>query len=184
MIRFYDSQITDILPDNLKSNPYTASLSYALMQANRKVLEYAVNTGIFSVIDVLPENILDILAVELNTQYYDAGKMDIKTKKIIIKNTLNWYGRAGTPNAVQEMINIVFGSGEVIEWFDNGGPPGTFDIATSVTITPDIINELNRLINSVKNVRSHLNNVITSNTAYTSVKAGIGVQLHKKIKLY
>lgn len=94
----------------------------------------------FSDIDKLDEKTLDYFAVEQRAMYY-SQTLPIEQKKAIIKNTLNWYTKAGTPAAVSEMVDVVLGGGKVVEWFDFDEPPytpGTFDIVTSALMTSDI----------------------------------------------
>ncbi|RDY26746.1 phage tail protein, partial [Lachnotalea glycerini] len=123
MINLYDSQITDILPDNLKKNADNIAISYALSNQIKKALEYSKNTCVYACIDQLPHEILDLLALEFRTQYYNQN-LSIDVKRILIKNTLPWYERAGTPSAVEELTAVVFGYGKEAEWYEYGGKPG------------------------------------------------------------
>lgn len=71
--------------------------------------------------------------------------------------------QAGTPGAVKEMVKIVFGEGDVVEWTDFEEPPytpGTFDIVTNARLTPDILEYFTSIIDRVKNVRSHLRRIL------------------------
>ena len=55
--------------------------------------------------------------------------------------------------AVAEMVKIVFGEGEVVEWPDFDEPPytpGTFDIVTNAQLTPDILEYFVSVIDRVK----------------------------------
>lgn len=182
MISFYDSEILDILPDNMKSQPECIALSYALKRANQKIIEYSNNTSVYAVIDVLPEKILDVLAIELRTQYYD-DTFPIERKRALVKNTMLWYHKAGTVSAVQEMIDNVFESGTVLEWYDTGGQPGTFTISTTNLITPELIEEFNKVVNNVKNVRSHLENIVVGNRVDMRFNVAIGICSHEVITL-
>jgi phage tail P2-like protein len=157
VINLYDSNITDILPNSLLDTK-VKSLGYAIKKANQQLLNYAKQVAFISALDLLPENILDLLAMEYRTQYYDeALARDIKIQ--LIKNTLIWYMKAGTPAAVEELIRIVFGSGEVEEWFQYNGEPGTFKIITSESVGEDSIQLFNKMIKNVKNTRSHLTSI-------------------------
>jgi phage tail P2-like protein len=115
-----------------------------------------------AVIDELPERILDVLAVELRTPYYQES-MNLETKRNIIKRTLLWHTKAGTPSAVSELIEIVFGEGRTEEWFDyTEGPytPGTFDIITNARMTEEMANYFLSIIQRVKNTRSHIRRIL------------------------
>lgn len=165
MIELKDSQIIDILPEALSKDPQIKALSYALGMAVKRVVEYADRTNIYSSVDTLPEYILDALALDLGTQHYDQA-LPVAEKRNLIKGTLSWYTRAGTPTAVKELVAALFGTGEVIEWFKDGGEPYTFKIRTEAPIGSDEIAEFSALIKNVINVRSRLSGVeISRNSA-------------------
>lgn len=182
MISFEKSEITDILPENLKNKPECIALSYALKKANETLVAYAKRTSVFAVIDSLSEEMLDILAIELRTQYYDES-FSIERKRALVKNTILWYHKAGTVSAVQEMIDNVFSSGIILEWFKTGGAPGTFIISTTNTITPKLIEEFNKVVSNVKNVRSHLENIVVGNRVDKDIYVAIGVCSHEVITI-
>ena len=158
MIDFRDSQITQILPEALASLPETQALSYAIMKANQRLVNYCANISVYAVIDSLPEEMLDLLAIELDTQYYDET-LSIESKRELVKGTLVWFQYAGTPKAVEQLVEAVFGTGAVSEWFEYGDDPYCFKIATDVEVTPDIVSRFNTIIRRVKNVRSHLRGI-------------------------
>lgn len=155
MISLYDSKITDVLPISIKNLPEVRSISYAVSNMNKKLINFSKKIALYNSIDTLDECILDILAVELRTQYYDES-LDIKVKRKLIKNTLGWYMKAGTPSAVEELVEAVFGTGEVEEWFDFGGDPYTFRVTTNAELNPEGIEKFFKMINKVKNTRSHM----------------------------
>lgn len=159
MIKLYDSNITDILPDNIKSNYDCIALSYAISNQVKKLIEYAKKTSVYACVDRLPNEILDLLAIELRTQYYNQS-LPLDVKRILIKNTLPWYERAGTPSAVEELITAVFGYGKEVEWYEYGGEPGYFKIqATNQSINGTQQKEFLKLLNSVKRKSAWLDNI-------------------------
>ena len=182
MISFEQSEILDILPENMGKQPECIALSYALKRANETLVAFSKQTSVFAVIDTLPEAMLDILAIELRTQYYDES-FDVDRKRALVKNTMLWYHKAGTASAVQEMIDKVFDSGILLEWFDTGGEPGTFAISTTDTITPGLINEFREVVDNVKNVRSKLVGIVIGNRINMDVSIAMGVSTHKVITL-
>lgn len=160
MINLYNSHITDILPTALADDPRTKALSYALNREMQRLIEYCQNISVYATIDTLPEQILDLLAVELNTQYYD-DSLSIRIKRNLIKNSLKWYMNTGTLAAVEEAVSAVFGNGEVKEWFDYGGKPYHFKIHTSnINTTDEMIRQVTDIVSSIQNVRSQLEEVI------------------------
>ena len=159
MISLYDGQITDLLPWKIAQSSEVRCISYAVQQEHQRMLRLAAHTRTMAVIDELPEKILDVLAVELRTPYYQES-MNLETKRNIIKRTLLWHTKAGTPSAVKELVETVFGEGEIIEWFEYGGKPGTFNIKTNGQMTEDAVSYFLSLIQRVKNTRSHLRTVL------------------------
>lgn len=160
MISFTEGGLIDVWPD--KESPQIQALSYAMQQAMIRVKSYADQAMCYSMVDDLPEDILDYFAVEMRAMYYEQN-LSIEQKREIVKNTLKWYTYAGTPATVADMVTVVFGKGEIQEWFDYTDPPftpGTFDIITSARLTPDIIDQLASMIKKAKNVRSHIRGVV------------------------
>ena len=115
MIKLSEGELLDLLPSQLKNDTDMICLSYALKRAVDRLLVYERQTMTDNFIDSLPESILDVLAVELRSPYY-IDSMNIETKRSIIKNTLIWHTKAGTPSAVSEMITTIFGEGYLVEW--------------------------------------------------------------------
>lgn len=159
MIKLGESQITQILPESLAQNASVQALSYALEKAVKRLINYCGNIGVFAVIDTAPDPVLDMLALELNTPYYDDA-LRTETKRSLIKNTFVWYMKAGTPAAVEELVKSVFGHGEVHEWYQYGGTPYTFRLTTNADAKIEAIGEFEKLINRVKNIRSHIDGVM------------------------
>lgn len=158
MIKFTEGGLIDIWPEK---DPEIQALSYALQQQFKKLKTYADKTQCYSDVDDLDEDILDYFAIEMRSMFYEQN-LEIERKREIVKNTLKWYTYAGVPATVAEMVGVVFGSGKIVEWFDYDEPPftpGTFDIITSARLTPDIIDQLNAMIQKAKNVRSHIRRV-------------------------
>ena len=160
MINLYNSNITDILPEALAEDPKVKALGYAINKAMQRMMDYCQNISVYAAMDTVPERVLDLLAVELGTQYYD-DTLSIEVKRSLIKNTLVWYMNAGTLTSVQEAVEAVFGNGEVEEWFDYGGEPFHFKVRTStINSTDEMIQQLTSIVSQMQNVRSHLEAVI------------------------
>lgn len=173
MIKLQDSNIIDILPEAFTSDPKNIALGYALQGAMRRLLECSRTTSVYAAIDVADDDVLDMLAAELDTQYYDV-LLDVEAKRKLVKNTLIWYGKAGTPAAVEELITSVFGEGRVEEWFDYGGEPFYFKVYTNATFTEDMISKFDNMLEKVKNTRSKLETVVGEKTLRQNTSVLIG----------
>lgn len=127
MINFYDGEIKDILPANLMEDPAAQAFSYALREGTRLLNRYTQLCYMYCNIETAPNDVVDLLAKELRTQYY-SDAMELNIKRNLVKNTLIWYMSAGTPGAVEELVEASFGDGEVKEWFEYGGKPYFFKV--------------------------------------------------------
>lgn len=171
MINFYDGEIKDILPGNLMEDPAAQAFSYALREGTRILNRYTQLCYVYCSIDTAPNDVVDLLAKELRTQYYsDALELDVK--RGLVRNTLIWYMTAGTPAAVEELVGIVFGEGEVSEWFEYGGKPYWFKIKTNAVLTEDMNTFFSDMIRRVKNTRSHIEAIEIHRTIEQTIYAG------------
>lgn len=173
MISFTEGGLIDVWPD--KESPQIQALSYAMQQAMIRVKSYADQAMCYSMVDDLPEDILDYFAVEMRAMYYEQN-LSIEQKREIVKNTLKWYTYAGTPATVADIVSAVFGDGRIVEWFNYDEPPytpGTFDIETSGRLTEETFDQISTLIKKAKNARSQIRRVIIIRDvhALTSVAA-------------
>lgn len=159
VIKYIDGELTNLLGPNYRADPEVQALSYAIKQGMLKVLEYRERALVYANIDSLPDNVLDLLAVELQTQYYDSG-YDIEKKRELIKATLLWHAQAGTTGATGELVRRCYGENASIhEWYESGGEPYTFIISTTDGWTPDSIAMFNDMIKNIKNIRSRLDRI-------------------------
>lgn len=177
MIRFEDGELLNLLPVSMANDIETQCISYALKKQIQRIIYHASRTRTVAMIDLLPETVLDVLATELRTPYYQED-MDIDTKRNIIKRTLLWHTRAGTPSAVEELIEVVFGEGSIVEWFDYDEPPytpATFDIITNSQMTEDMAEYFLSIILRVKNTRSHIRRILVTRKMDMDERIGAGV---------
>lgn len=173
LISYYDGQITDILPWHISDSPEVKALGYAIKKGTQLLYRYAQHLYLWTDIDNQPEDVLDLMAAELRTQYYKQD-LDIEAKRRLVKGTFAWYMTAGTPEAVEELITAIFGEGEVKEWFEYDGKPYCFKVITSAIMTPDINDFFTMMIQRVKNTRSHLDAVEIKRRTDQTIFAGVG----------
>ena len=157
MVNFEDGEIKDILPSNFIL-PETMALSYAVGQALRKLQQYSKAITLYGDISSVPEKILDLMAVESNTQYYDQ-KLPRQVKERLVMQSLLWYMHAGTPSVLQQFLSTVLDGGEIEEWFRYDGRPYYFKAYAYVgenEIVTGYGKEVKLQIERYKNVRSWL----------------------------
>ena len=156
-------------------SPEVEAISYALQMAVIRVMAAAEKTKCYSDIEKLNDDTLDYFAVEMRTMYYNQS-FPIDKKRAIIKNTLNWYTKGGTPSAVKELLDVAFGTGDLEEWFDYGGDPFHFAAVIPVSEGEAVgnMNLFRELIQKIKNERSHCDELILEERTALKLKTKDG----------
>lgn len=161
MIKYEDGEFLDLLPSFFKEKEDFAAISYAFKMAIASLIMGQKETKLYADIDKVPEDILDLMALESKAPYYSED-LPIEQKRELVKNAILWREKAGTKSAVQDLIRTVFGYGEIVEWFDfteGEQIPGYFDIETGAQLTPELFEMFTKVIESVKNESSHLRRI-------------------------
>ena len=163
MIDFRGSRFTDLLPENLSKQLRTHAFAYAVGRQIEKLCAYTDGIGIYAAVASLPEKILDYLALELRTPSYNE-QFSVEVKRALIEGTLTFYMQMGTPAACNRIIEAIFTTGYIEEWFDYGGKPHHFRAYVGRNggpIDPGHLEEFRRVLGSVKRLSSWLDDIIT-----------------------
>ena len=177
MIRLYDGQITDLLLNEARYDPEVMSLSFAVLQEKRRLMDKANGTRTLAVIDELPEHILDLLSVELRTPFYDETH-PIEIKRDLIRRTFIFYQYMGTPESVNQMADAVFPGSCIEEWFDYGGEPYHFQVIIDMSryrITANAT-DIRRAVCQCKRLSAHMDGII--------YQCGIGLAIRTQSRGY
>jgi phage tail protein, P2 protein I family len=160
MIKLSSSRFTSIMPDNLSGQLEIQALAYAVGRQVEKLCTYADNARTYAAIASMPEAALDLLAIELRTSAYDES-YSIKVKRALIKGALTFYMRMGTPAAVNAIIETIFETGFIREWYEYGGEPYHFKAyTTNPYITEADVEDFRRVLGSVKRLSAWLDDII------------------------
>ena len=135
-------------------------------------------------LDELPEVVIDLLAWQLHVDFYEPD-LPLDTKRALIRNSIPWHRRKGTPYAVQEMVSTVLAEGKVYEWFEYGGDPYKFRVETTDTMPSNTAySRLVNMVNAVKNTRSWLEEIIVRRNANMSLGYGVEILSGMHIGIY
>lgn len=163
MIKFSDSNVADILPENMKKDTKVMALGYAVNKQVLKIIDKSKLICVYGAIDELPDKILDLMAIEMRSQYYNSN-LPIATKRDILKKTMVWHCHAGTLSAVQELVEFVWGHNiKIEEWFEFKGDPYTFQIELfdlDNIMDDQMMADFIEALRKVKNTRSWLKTII------------------------
>lgn len=88
--------------------------------------------GIYNRIDQLPEELLDLLAVDLKVDWYDAD-YTIEEKRRTIKGCFRLHRIKGSKAAVEEGIRAVYPDTVAKRWWEYGGEPYHFKLLINST---------------------------------------------------
>ena len=176
MISLYDGILTDLLGAYYKKDPKVQALAYAMREGMRLLMRYADKMGVHTDIDNVPEAVVDLMAAELNAQYYDTS-YPIETKRKLVENAMRWHGIAGTKAAVEELASSIFDTCEVQEWFEYDGEPYKFRIIVGAQERAENVERFTTLLEKAKNLRSHLESVSILRSISTGGSHGVGIRM-------
>lgn len=162
MIKLSGSRFTDIMPDNLAGQVETQAFAYAVGRQIEKLCAYSDAARTYAAIATMPEWLLDYMAVELRTPSYDEN-YSLKTKRALIQGSLLFYTQMGTPAAVNRIIETIFETGYIEEWYEYDGDPHHFRayVGDGGEVGPGELEEFRRVLSSVKRLSSWLDDIIT-----------------------
>ena len=162
MIKLSGSRFTDIMPDNLASQVETQAFAYAVGRQIEKLCAYSDAARTYAAIATMQEWLLDYMAVELRTPSYDEN-YSLKTKRALIQGSLLFYTQMGTPAAVNRIIETIFETGYIEEWYEYDGDPHHFRayVGDGGEVGPGELEEFRRVLSSVKRLSSWLDDIIT-----------------------
>lgn len=187
MINILDVKLSDLLPSSfdtveIKALNNVVAFSLYLMQKYINNANFTVN------IDNVSEKIIDYLACEYRTPYYDEA-LDLKTKRNLVKSTMLTYQKIGTTNIIKEYLNTLNEETDVAEWYDYDGQPYNFKIFLNISenreVDEKLLTDIKNKIEKIKNVRSSLEAIeILNSSNYDkklSCSIAAGVQIETNI---
>ncbi len=159
----------------------------ALGSATAAVLEAVVNESremsIYTRIDELPEDLLDILAHDFKVDWWD-GDFTLEQKRQILKSSWYVHRTLGTKAGVTSAICSIYPDTKVLEWWEYEGQPYHFRLrinSTYADVSPALHQRVLEKVNYYKPLRSVLDTVEyydagASATMYTGA-ACVGVEM-------
>ena len=138
---------------------------------------------IYPAIDMLGSELINTLAIQMHCDFYD-DTLPLAVRRNLVKNSIAWHRIKGTPAAVEQMIQTVYQTVVVEEWFDYGGEPFFFKVNLGDSqITTQKIKNLIKMINASKNVRSWLEVLRFSKSIDITRYLGCFADVHKKYEI-
>lgn len=180
MIKLEDVLLSDIAPHSLLGTVDMDAYSMTLRDAIRLLLGMSEKTMVYYNFDKQSEKIIDLMALEWRTQFYD-GEMELERKKELVKNTLPWYLIAGTDGAVNGLLETLFGNGRIVPWYEYGGQPYHAKISANIEYSENIMEKFDTMLRKVKKASTILDEIEMKNFTDTSIHAGVSIQIQERV---
>ena len=183
----YGSDFARHLPRPLTHDAKMLALARAAAAELLEVSGLAEAALIYPRLSGLPEELIDILAHDMNISWYDYS-YHLETKRRVLAEGAGMHRKMGTKGAVERAVAAVHGAAEVREWFEYGGEPYHFKITVDVRRsglaegTPRQIEEKMRMY---KNLRSRCDGIfyrlgVERAAARAAAAQGMGARLKVK----
>ncbi len=178
--------LLDLVPVSIRGDPQVQAAAAALDQELKAVTAVIPATLLISRIDELPESVLDLLAWQFHVDFYEPDGMTLDRKRALVKQSIAWHRRKGTPSVVEEVVQTILDKAVVQEWPDYGGQPYYFRVIKigGQMLDAGMYVRLKKAIETVKNTRSWLEGVSLSRTVDSIVHLGVMQSQHTKIDIY
>lgn len=157
----YDSDFTKYLPQPLTHDPKMIALAKAAADELLTVSGAVENVLIYSRIDELPEELVDILAYDFHVDWYNYS-YPLAAKRDLLKSSVRVHKKMGTKYAIEKALSALYPESEVEEWFEYEGEPGHFHIVCDVTnsrITASY-SDIVRAVRLYKRLSAHMDEVV------------------------
>lgn len=172
------TKIIDLLPHNLRKDTFIVALAEAFEIEMKKLYDEFLLYANLSKLENLPEVMVDFLAFEKHTDFYEDLTLD--EKRNVVRKSMEIHRKKGTKYALQRVFELLNLRAEITEWFEYGGETYHFKIdileVSEKGITDNLVGLLDRLIKTYKNNRSWLESLtvfLTSRGKFYTAAIGL-----------
>lgn len=153
-----EADLIDNAPPSISYDYKTQSICYAWDRQGREVID-AIDEIIIlpNLAKIVDSRLIDLLAWQFHVDFYEADA-PLELRRELVQKSLEWHTYKGTKWVVREILQTVFSTGYVLEWFEYNPKPHTdwhdaykFKVITdSGSADPTALRRLIAAINSVK----------------------------------
>jgi phage tail P2-like protein len=175
-MKLADIDLTKLLPQFMKNDPYDKLLAEALSNEYTQTSQDLDRIIIVGRVDKLNEAELDQIAHDSNIFWY-SEKADIAIKRNIIKNAPLVFNRLGTVYAVEKVMSDYLKDAELLEWWEyNSASRNHFSFRTTdIGILRTDIEEFLWILEKVKRKSQWLEAIILQLKVQGNLYPGIAV---------
>lgn len=148
-------------PEALRDGGILSALGETIAAALERGYRDTIEASLYPRIGELSGDVLDLLAAELRTPFYDPA-YDIEAKRDLIRQTMPYYRTIGTRGACQRMLGAVFPGSYLEEWYEYGGEPLRFRIIVELARSRGTVDsgQIRRVVDRCKRLSAHLEALI------------------------
>lgn len=185
MSNLSEQKLITIVPSSISGDKTIRNISAAADPELRKISSDTLLLLLLPRLDELPEKIIDALAWQYHVDFCDDAAT-LEKKRVLVKQSIKWHRRKGTPSVVEEVCTAIFKSAKIEENWEYGGEPYHFKVTMITEAVPDIsvIDSLYRAIEHTKNVRSWLDGVSFHREASKTIYYALPVASAKAVSIY
>lgn len=187
-----ETPFRDMLPSSVRDDPKFAAAAEVLDGMFANVHAQVKQAIIYARIDELEEPILSNLAWQFHLESFEGYGMatTLEAKRNLVKSALVLHWHKGTRWSVERIFSLLGMEGAITEWWEAPDDPDfrpyEFDIEVKnyTGLGKDFYTDCHRLIDALKNVRSHLRQL----RIVMAIKAGVpfvgsGIMSSVRIKI-
>lgn len=178
-------KLIDLLPSSIAADATVKNISLC---AEKLLQNLAGQTSVLLLLphlDELPEAVIDELAWQYHVDTYSTDfAIDVKCQ--LIRQSIAWHHKKGTPAAVVEMLSTIYASAQLEEFWEYGGEPYHFKVTIGEdrTDSAQTIDDAIRVIKLSKNVRSWLDGIKFRRNITGTIYTGAVMAKNKRVELF
>ena len=179
-----DKKLEEIIPQSIAQDKTVQDLCKVLDEEILPVATGPKKALVYSRIDSLPIEAVDLLAWQFHVDVYDIATDDT-AKRQAVKDAIRSHRYNGTPWALKQAIRRVLADGDITEWQEYSGKPYYFKVTTAEGLTSaKHLQDLLRVVADSKNVRSWLDGIAQTVNGRGIIYTSGRRRLQRKMTIY
>lgn len=179
-----DKKLEEIIPQSISQDKTIKDLCKVIDEEILPIAAGPKKALVYSQIDTLPIEIIDLLAWQFHVDVYDIATDDA-AKRQAVKDAIRNHRYKGTPWALKQAIRRVLPDGNITEWQEYSGKPYYFKVTTDEGLTSaKHLQDLLRIIADSKNVRSWLDGIMQTISGHGIIYTSGRRRLQRKMTIY
>ena len=185
MDKLENFKLNHLLPSSIAADATVKNISSVAEKLLQNVAKQTAVILLLPHLDELPEAVVDELAWQYHVDTYNTD-FAIDVKRQLIRQSIVWHHKKGTPAAVTDMLSTIYASAQLEECWEYGGEPYHFRVTVGEdrTDSAQTIDDAIRVIKLSKNVRSWLDGIKFRRNLTGALYTGAALAKNKRVELF